>query len=251
MPLPDMPMKHDRQCLFATIGPAREEWGEDIHAFVVAFWTRRVHFHHTMQPRLKFEVGDKKGYNHFHLGVYLARPTKWQSFLNALKKHMRKYQNEKPPGYNRSKGFSICFFAVPCSQTINSRILRGADLINHYLDNPTKQKCTDGGNWQLHLAGFSVSHFAEHFRAGEEKEAMLKYAQKYLNFEEKHGKLPPLDEMYGPGMLLNRPTLRPNLVVRYQLNPCNPEHPKFSQDHYDQCLARSQSTTEKWLATDF
>ena len=52
---------------------------------------------------------------------------------------MRKYKDDKPTGYAKEKEFSFRMFAVPTTQTLNAKVLRGAALINHYLENPTKQ----------------------------------------------------------------------------------------------------------------
>lgn len=141
-------------CTLTTIGPAKEEWGQEIVQVVHDFWTSKGVVW-DMAPRVKFETS-ADGYPHFHLGERSTRrkPTGVVGMLNLLKKHMLKYKDDKPPGYDPEKGYSIAIYQVPISETISSKVLRGSALINAYLDHPTKEKPTEGGNFVMEIADY-------------------------------------------------------------------------------------------------
>lgn len=218
MPLPPINLEQKYASVFGTVGPVREEWGDAILQFVHRFWKDRAIYSSALPPRLKFEVGND-GYPHFHIGLMFQERQRYGMFVKKLQTFMSSYKKDKPNGYVKSKEFSIRLFAVPCTETVNQRILRGADLVNHYLDNPTKEKSTDGQNYQIELEGFNLPKFLEEVES-DDKDDMRTYALKYQKFKRP---LPPLDERFGPGMLWNRPGLD-RLADRWNASPLNPEN---------------------------
>lgn len=215
MPLKAINLTTPYPCILGTIGPAKEEWGEVILQFVNDYWKDKAVYHHTMPPRIKFEVSDDKSYPHFHIGLMFTERQKYAMFVRKLQQFMKQFAKDKPKGYDQDKEFSIRLFAVPCTEQVNQNILRGADLINHYLDNPTKEKSTDGKNFQVELTGFNISRFISTLA---DPEVASKYAIKY---KKSKLELPPLDEKYGPLMLANRPNLE-GVAQRWRYSRLNP-----------------------------
>lgn len=149
-----------------TIGPVKEEWAGDLLKWVMAFWQKSGVVWEA-PPRLKFEISDDKKYPHFHLGEKSVRRKPYAAFVNQLQVYMKKYKDEKPSGYDKKVGFSITPFIVPCSEKTASsaKVLRGMALIDHYLDNPTKEKDTGGGNYVLEVVGFNAAEYIANERA--------------------------------------------------------------------------------------
>lgn len=196
--------------VLVTIGPARDHWGPDLLAYILAFWLGKALI---SLCRLKFETSND-GYMHFHLAlmaVMNGRGPPMTKFDRALHKYMDKLRPFKPAGYDKAKHFSIAFYKVPITETLNTRILRGADLVNHYLDNPTKVKSTEGGNYQLVLEGFNTAYYlteerrlaklAESEDPRQSSRVLAKctqwerWARKYYLYAKTHD-MPPLDNYY-------------------------------------------------------
>lgn len=156
-------LSYKYSCVFGTIGPVKEQWGPDILAFITQYWEGIAIPHPDMPFRLKFETSNE-GYTHFHLALMFTERVKFSLFIRRLQKYMSRYKNDKPPPYSKDKEFSIRLFQVPCKDTINGNTLRGPALINHYLDNPTKEKSTDGENFVVELDGFNVGHYITSIR---------------------------------------------------------------------------------------
>lgn len=152
MGLPSVNLLNPYPCTLSTLGPAKEEWGPDIIEWITKYWQKRAIT--KTDPRLKFETSND-GYTHFHLALYFEKRQKYAMFTKDLQKYMRKYKNDKPPGYDKNKEFSFRMYAVPTVETHNAKVLRGSDLINAYLENPTKEKSTEGGNFIMEIDGFN------------------------------------------------------------------------------------------------
>jgi hypothetical protein len=222
MPLKAINLEQKYPCVLGTIGPAKEEWGSAILEFVDAFWKGQAIYSSSLPPRLKFETSNE-GYPHFHIGLMFQDRQKFRMFVKKLQTFMSRYKKDKPHGYDKAKEFSIRLFAVPCSETVNQKILRGPDLINHYLDNPTKEKSIEGGNYEIELEGFNISKFIEEADPVYDKAELRKYVIKY---QKSKLELPPLDDKIGPGMICNRPGLE-GVATRWlysRLNPKNQDH---------------------------
>lgn len=185
-----------QKCVFATIGPVLEEWGPAIIAWINAYWHGKHPF--SAPPRLKYEVSND-GYCHFHLGLPFAdRGTT----IGMFNKRLARYLNTtytKPKWGDPTKGFSVRFFRVPHSEAG----LHGVQIIDKYLDHPTKFKSTEGGNFVLELDGFNAHEFLSHHPEA------IPYWRKYSNSKLD---LPPP----GPFMLSNSPSI-PGVASRWKL----------------------------------
>lgn len=187
-------------CLFGTLSPMREEWGEAILNWIVHhFRDVQPHIYHPdlPSPRLKFEISNKTMCPHFHLGLYFTEPIKVDGFINRMQKYLARYKHDKPAPYNKELNFSFRLFIVPFLESINGKVLRGATLINTYLDNPTKLKSTDGVNFSVQLDNFNVgAHIialrsipgpywdpGQNVRQSKADEA---YAKAYFKYSRKH-----------------------------------------------------------------
>ena len=156
MPLKAINPESKYSCTFSTLGPVKEEWAPDILEWVRLYWVKVVS--EPGMPRLKFETSNT-GYPHFHLGMMFVDRQKYRMFIKELQKYMRRYKDDKPTNYKKEKDFSFRMFAVPVVETHNAKVLRGAALIHHYLDNPTKEKSTEGGNFEVEIEGFNAVAF--------------------------------------------------------------------------------------------
>ena len=184
--------------VFCTLGPVKEEWGDAVMAFTHQYWRTVWAYDPAYTPRLKFEISNT-GYPHFHLALMFACPTpdkrpKFRMFWKKMRAMLSTtYGNHaKPPGYSHEKGYSFRLFAVPCTQHVNSKILHGGALMDHYLDEPTKEKSIDGQNFTIELDGFNAyDHIAQ--SDPEVREAKNKWFLKYNRLLAKGVDLPPLD----------------------------------------------------------
>lgn len=131
---------------FWTIGPAQEDWGPFIIQFTDEYWRTRASYDMDNPPRLKFETSND-GYKHFHLGLCLLDRQKWKHFANCLNAFLMRTYPRDPP----TLGYSVTAFRVP-AQKVGALTLKGSALVNHYLDNPTKLKPTDGSNFTIELS---------------------------------------------------------------------------------------------------
>lgn len=163
MPLHPVNLAQKYPATLSTIGPAREEWGDAILEFVHDFWKNQYLFDVGF-PRLKFEVSND-GYPHFHLALMFAVPShnkapKYAMFARRMKNFLRAYQADKRSlGYDPKTELSFRMYAVPVVETHNAKVLRGAALMHHYLDTPTKEKSTDGKDFTIELDGFNVAQY--------------------------------------------------------------------------------------------
>lgn len=198
-------------CTLSTIGPVREEWGPEILDWIIAFF-HKFGVVWEFKPRLKFETSDT-GYPHFHLGERSVNLKTYGGFISQLQKYMRKFKDVKPTGYAHDKDFSIRVFRVPIVETHNSKVLRGKDLIQHYLDSPTKEKSTEGGSWTMEIPGFDPEGFISAFGA-EAQARMNKYLSKYRRYAATHDVIPLSSHILG-----NQPPLH-RLEVAYAEAHC-------------------------------
>lgn len=154
MPLTAISPENKYDTVFGTIGPAKQEWGQAIADWIEAWWKGRDLVKYF---RVKFEVSNT-GYPHFHLGMQFAARNKFRMFIRDLQKYLvTQYKDDKPVGYAREKQFSVRLFAVPVKEVHGTRILRGTALIDKYLDDPTKEKDTGGGNFVVEHEGYNVA----------------------------------------------------------------------------------------------
>lgn len=155
MPLQAINIDNKYDTIFGTIGPVRQEWGQAITDWIEAWWKGRDLLKYF---RLKYEVSNT-GYPHFHVGIQFTARQKFRMFIRELQKFLLQYKDNKPTGYaSRSEiGFSVRLFAVPCKEQHGTRVLRGTALIDKYLDDPTKEKRTDGGNFVIEHEGYNVT----------------------------------------------------------------------------------------------
>jgi len=222
-----------------TIGPAREEWGEDLIKWIMAFW-QKTGVVWEAAPRLKFEISDDKKYPHFHLGEKSVAQKPYAAFVKQLQKYMSKYQKAKPPGYAKDSKFSIRCYAVPCSQTTirSSKVLRGMDLINHYLDVPTKEKDVGGGNFVLEVEGFNATEHIAICRLEAAKwehnpdyqAVLLKNVQRMEQWLSKYYKTSASEELVPLSKLLldSQPPLKQVTMAHYNLvQACRRTGPRF------------------------
>lgn len=191
MPLQAINLDNKYSSVFGTIGPAREEWGDGILTHINAYWQSFATYKADFLPRLKFETSNE-GYPHFHIALMFQERTKYREFIKSLQKYMSQFKKDKPTGYDKTKEFSIRLFSVPIKESVNSKVLRGADLINHYLDNPTKEKSTDGNNFTLELEGFNAYACIEAVKDELEQAAMRAWLKKYHKLKSQGVDLPPL-----------------------------------------------------------
>jgi len=231
MPLQAINLRQPYSCTLSTLGPAKEAWGSDICEWITQYWSKKA-LSQPGFPRLKFETSNE-GYPHFHLALMFTDRQKYATFTKDLQKYMLKYKDDKPSGYAKEKQFSFRMFAVPTSETHNAKVLRGAALITHYLENPTKEKSTEGGNFVMEIEGFNaMQHIADLqaeadrykaiIAAGTmfpeiERETMQMYqefAEKSKAYLQRYQKckqpLPPLTK----DILANRPNI-PDLAARF------------------------------------
>ena len=197
MPLHPISLKQGYVCVFGTLGPVKEEWGDDILQFIDHFWKNKAIM--AMAPRLKFEVSDDKQYPHFHLGLMFIDRQKYAMFIRAVQKFMSgKYKNEKPSGYSKEKGFSFRLFAVPYNEDVRGIRLTGKKLIDHYLDEPTKEKSTDGKNYTIELTGFNVAAEVKRLteRDPEYGDKLKKWLSKFAKYKWGEYGSPPLDKRF-------------------------------------------------------
>jgi len=203
MPLLPINLVNKYATVFGTLGPVREEWGDDILAFIHQFWKGRALVNYC---RLKFEKG-QDGYPHMHLALMLAERTTMRMFIKQVQKYMHKYQSDKPSGYQNDKQFSFRLFAVPCKEGEKS----GKRLMDSYLDEPVKQKDIGGGNFIIEHE-FDVGSYIDSWKekAPDFVPAMVKWVKKYHLCERRGMVLPPLS----PDLVDNCPDL-PSCAERY------------------------------------
>lgn len=154
MPLQAITLDNKYDTVFGTVGPAKQDWGQDIAEYIEGWWKGRdiVKYH-----RIKFETSNT-GYPHFHFGLQLASRNKFRMFVRQLQDFLcKKYKDDKPTGYARDKQFSVRVFAVPCKEVHGSNVVRGTALIDKYLDDPTKEKDTGGGNFVIEHDGYNAA----------------------------------------------------------------------------------------------
>lgn len=179
-------------CVFGTIGPAREEWGDAIMQFTHKFWQAKAVYE--WAPILKFETGND-GYPHFHIALAFSIRQSMGLYWKGMRKFLSvEYANDKPKHYNPETGYSFRLFAVPTTgQQFNTKVLRGRKLVEHYLDEPTKEKSTDGKHYTLELEGFNAYKHIEEEPDEEIREKKRKWLLKYQKLVHKGVDLPPLD----------------------------------------------------------
>ena len=189
MPLQALNLANKYTTVFGTIGPVKEEWGEVTLHWVDEYWRKEGAAYQTM-PRIKFETSNE-GYQHFHIALYFQERQRFGMFVKRLQKWMSvTYKKEM----GRDKEFSIRLFQVPITEDINGKALRGEALINHYLDNPTKMKPTEGGNYTIELTGFNVHEYLK------EHPEKLPW---YKKFCKQSASLPPISKM----LISNSPSI--------------------------------------------
>lgn len=214
--------------VLATIIPAREEWGDEILAFIKAFWAGKA-IHAPGFPLVKFETSLTEA-PHFHYAdVWLDGRHHQGRFIRAMKKFLLKYKDDKPVGpddrYDNGKQISFRVYRVPTKESINQNVLRGGDLVRHYLYNPTKEKSTDGKSFTLDLLSFDLGKYLEDSRHEAElldsrdlqssgywmqsHQNRLKYVKKYVKYAATHS-LPPLDNF----VIDNQPNIE-KLSIKY------------------------------------
>ena len=211
MPLPACNLENKYACVFGTIGPAKEEWGKPITDRIYEYWRGKAIVDYL---RVKFETSNT-GYPHMHVGLMFTSQQRMAMFVRQLQNFMwAKYKDDKPTGYAREKQYSVRLFNVPCMESVNDKVLRGTKLIDHYLDEPTKEKCVDGTNYTIEFDGFSIAaelhawrdeaargpvrdaagdaHYALRAAIADRMEA---YAKKYQAAQKRGVKLPELTKM--------------------------------------------------------
>lgn len=224
MPLHAISLELKYAFVFGTIGPVKEEWGDAITQYIDSFWKGRAVLSYN---RLKFEVSNT-GYPHFHLALQFTDRQRYGMFVRHLQNFLGKqFKHDKPAGYGREKQFSVRLFNVPCTEVVNGKQLRGVALVDHYLDNPTKEKSTDGQNYSIEFDGLNVAEEirdwrtdAQHLENRDPKslfyksdcelaalkraasDAMEAYAKAYAR-RQRYTDLPPLDKF----LLHNRPSI--------------------------------------------
>jgi len=208
------------KALFATIIPACEDWGPALLAFHIAFWLG-VAISVPGMPVVKFEKGSELKTPHFHIGDCFFTGHQLTRYCKALTNYVRKtFDKVKPQGFgNDHKGISVQLFLVPTKETIHTNVLRGADLVQHYLFTPTKVKSVEGGTYRLDLTDWSVGQYLADlktqlsdpdymhsiFNYDPEKQyaILLAYAQKYVKYARTHN-MPELSKL----ILENRPDIK-------------------------------------------
>lgn len=197
--------KFKNSACFATISPACEDWGPAILQYHHSHWTSQGAISVDSMPRVKFEIGPQ-GSPHIHIGDVWHTRHLLGRYLKSLTAFIREtYDSLKPDFGDRNKGISVQLYLVPTKEEIGSRVLRGASLINTYLDNPKKEKSTDGGNFTLDITDWTLgSHLSfvqslaksdpdipDFYQASYDRQTA--YAKKYLKAQ-KSKKLPDLDQ---------------------------------------------------------
>lgn len=218
MPLAAIDIAEKYKVVFGTIGPAEEEWGEDLLSWIGDYWTGKAIVDPDMPIRLKFETSND-GYKHFHLAMMFTERVRFGMFVKALQKYMRKFKN------GRHKDYSIRLFMVPYKESHNDNVLRGPALVRHYLENPTKEKDTGGGNFVVDIEGFNTGAYVKRLRdQGDITRAanVEAYARKYMKYAKTHD-MPPVswyildnkpnlqecEELYKYAKLRDRPSPKP------------------------------------------
>jgi len=163
MPLPEYVLKNSDEktpMWFSTFCPALEEWGPIILDYVNDWFHKAGYIRLPGFPIVKFEISDDKGLPHFHIADGYTDRHKLHKFIKEFKKWSnRTFDKQLTKHGDMDKGFSFRVFRVPYRQTINSNVLRGKQLIDHYLTAPTKLKSTDGEFYTLELTDWSVSTY--------------------------------------------------------------------------------------------
>lgn len=198
MPLQAINLAYKYQSVFGTIGPVKEEWGEVTLQWIDQYWRKEGAGYQTM-PRLKYEVGND-GYQHFHIALYFQERQRFGMFVKRLQQWLGKMYKAD---LKREKEFSVRLFALPIKEDVNGVTLKGEALVNHYLDNPTKMKSTDGNNYTIELTGFNVHEYL--------KEHPHKAAW-YKQYSRHAATLPPISKF----LIDNSPSI-PQLQRRWDL----------------------------------
>lgn len=163
MGLPPINLAQPYPAIFASLGPVKPDWLPDILNFIHEYWTGRAIYHPDMPPRIKFETSNL-GYPHCHVAIMWTSRQYLAIFNRRVQKYMQRYKHVKPAGYSKELDFSFRMYQVPITELIGNRSLRGAALVNHYLDNPTKCKSTDGVNHTIELTDFNAGAYIVHLR---------------------------------------------------------------------------------------
>jgi len=163
MPLPEYVVSDPNQktpMWFSTFSPALEEWGPTILEYVTDYFTKLGYLRLVGFPIVKYEISDDKGLPHFHIADGYLDRHKLHKFIKEFARWAnRTFDKHLTKHGDMSKGFSFRVFKVPHRQTINSNVLRGKALIDHYLTSPTKVKSTEGANYTLELTDWSVTTY--------------------------------------------------------------------------------------------
>jgi len=144
----------------ATFSPVLEEWGPTVLEFIVDYFDKLGYLRHPGFPIVKFEIADDSGLPHFHIADGYLDRKKLHMFIKRFSVWInRTFDKQATKHGAMDKGFSFRVFKVPYRETHNANVLRGKQLIDHYLYSPTKLKSTDGANYTLELTGWSVSTY--------------------------------------------------------------------------------------------
>lgn len=162
--------------------------------FINAYWSKKAPY--AMPARLKFETSNE-GYPHFHLGLMFVERQKYAMFIKHVQRFLwSNYKDDKPTGYSREKQYSFRLFAVPNVSDVNGKRLTGKALIDKYLDEPTKEKRTDGGNWVVDFEGFNAAEYLANCQDPDHKEKATKWLKKFIKKDWGEDGPPPLDRRF-------------------------------------------------------
>ena len=154
MPLQACNLALKQECVLGTLIPAKEEWVQPISDWCNAYLKAEGYI--VEYFRAKFEVSNT-GAPHIHVGIKFFRK-EMAMFVRRLQKFMwAQFKHDKPPGYSRDTHYSVRFYKVPCVESVHHKVLHGTKVIDHYLDEPTKEKCVDGENYTLEFDGFNIA----------------------------------------------------------------------------------------------
>jgi hypothetical protein len=182
MPLQPINIRGDYQCVFGTIGPVLEEWGQEILDSIDQYWRSRATYDPGFLPRLKFEMSNT-GYPHFHIGLFFTDRVYYAKFVKYVKRRLLKF--DKPPGYDPAKGYSFRLFIVPLKAPddfYGNRLVGGA-LMNRYLDCPTKEKDIGGGNFIVEFEDFNAYQYLKENEDSRYLKEMKVYLKKFAKVD--------------------------------------------------------------------
>lgn len=222
MPLEPINIAAPYFAVFGTVGPLEESAGDATLKYLNDYWASIRTLQHPI--RLKFETGST-GYKHAHFYLFFHERTKYAKFVKSFQQFLK---SQFPNSVDAESQFSVRLFAIPLQSKENG--LTGKALCDHYFDNPTKEKCTEGGSYVLDHDGYNFMEDINNEKNPKKKKQMIAFHKAWIK------NMPPHKEIdFLSARLFDAKMDWPKFAASYhekKEHPESTERGRFLLNHY-------------------